>query len=315
MFWPHWKYEEYCEDNSTADETADIVDPPEEPVDPHFANVVASFFPMSDWMAWYDLTLDPHAFKIYLHRFTVERKDYLKRLRAQFPPLAGSFAGKALLAEIGRAGARTARFVPNWNWGDPLNADTRPRGNVNADDDFVNSTARGKHVRVKGRRRRTTGRGTDSLIRYTPQMWGPGGGSKSKADGDAPDVIIFHELVHAARQMHGLQEFKDVNKGYGFVEEYLATVLTNIYMSERKLKGLLGEHGDKLLDHPEKFLDNYQHIDMSPRELMAKFKTAQPDFYRALSVIPAARAPFNPVQQYETEQRAGQALGATMFGG
>ncbi|WP_395664614.1 M91 family zinc metallopeptidase [Methylocella sp.] len=313
--WPRWRIDDYIERHATIDETGDLVEPPDTPVDPRFPAVAAPFWPMGDWMEWLDQTLDDRAFRLLVHRYRRDAADFRSRLARQFEPLPRAAAGRAVLAEIGRS-RHVARFVPNWNIDDPLNADAIPRASVRSGvDDTVNAAARGVRFRSGGRRRVGTGRGTNSLIRYTPQLWGPGRAANSKADADQPDVVIFHELVHAARQARGLQEPNapgDDYRDYDNFEEYVAIVVTNIYMSERNLAGLLGGHDDEPLRRPEKFLDNDQRLTPSPRELMRRLKTTQREFYDDLAAVPAR---FNPVREHEAELRAGRALAGAMLGG
>ncbi|VTZ27315.1 conserved hypothetical protein [Methylocella tundrae] len=314
MFWPHWKYEEYVEKHVGWADSVELLDPDSERLDENVRNVHVTFYSMPDWMDWYDLTLDDSAFKIFHHRYRAEMKDYKAKLRRQFAPITGLSVGKALLKELGSV-HRVVKFRPNWNWGDPLNADTEPRSVAHPENaDWIHSMAKGERFYFHHKRRVGAGGGANSIIRYTPEMWGPGGAAKSKAPGDDPDEIIFHELIHASRQMRGVQENKKVDRGYDDVEEYLAVVISNIYMSEKGKTVLLGDHGDATLRHPEKFLDNVQHVDVTPRQLLLNFKTAQPDFFRDLANIGRGVAAFNPVRQFDEELKAGRALADVMLG-
>jgi fructose-specific component phosphotransferase system IIB-like protein len=304
MFWPIWKYEDYIQAHSGAMESVDLLAPPSELVDTDVARVFVTYFNMAEWMDWYDLPPDDSAFKILLHRYRVEVRDYKASLRKQFKPIPPTAMGKALLKEIGAAGHRVT-FKPNWNWADIVNADAAP-------DSYRDAHAQGQRFRQNGHRRVGTGDGSRSTIRYTPGMWGPTGAAKIHTASFEPDELIYHEMVHASRQMRGVQLVRKV-KDYDDVEEYLAVVLTNIYMSENGKTVFLGDHDVAALQHPEKFLDNAQNSDMPPRELISLFKGAQPDFYRDVANV--AKAKFNPVSQYETELRAGAALARTMFSG
>lgn len=311
-FEPRWRIDEYIERHATIDDEGDLVEPPDVPIDPRFPRVAAPFWPLGDWMEWLDLPLDDSAFRIILHRYRKDAADYRSKVARQFAPLPGMLSGQALLAEIGRS-RHVARFVPNWNIDDPLNADATPRASLRSDrDDEEDAVAAGVRFTYEGRRRVGTGRGSNSRVRYTPELWGPGRAANSQADADQPDVVIFHELVHAARQMRGLQETNGADDygDYDTLEEFLAIVVANIYMSERGLKGLLGGHDDKKLKNPDKFLN-----DPLARRTMAHFKATQREFFDALAAIEERRAPFNPPRQYEVELRAGRALMGTMTGG
>jgi hypothetical protein len=293
-FWPDWKYEEYVDKNASLGDARMLLHPASEEIDEKWPGVQVTFFSMDDWMNWYDIPLADDAFKLFVHRYRTEIKKYKANVRAQFRPIAQSRTGKALLDEIERSN-RVVKIKPNWNWSDPVNADATPKRGRDA-------TARGQPVRI-GRHPVGTGLGSSSTIRFTPDMWGPNGASKIRAPGYDADEIMYHEMVHAARQMRGVQEDIRVNAGYDDIEEYLATVITNIYMSERGKTAFGGDQGTGTLKNPEKFLDNAQRVNLSPRELIRKLRGAQPEFYRDLANVGAAIAPFNPVRQFDQEVR------------
>src|SRR5262249_40508819 len=93
---------------------------------------------------------------------------------------------------------------------------------------------------------------------------------------------------------------------YDDMEEYLATVITNIYMAHNGKTALGGDHGTGTLKDPDHFLDNVQHVSMTPRDLLRKFKGRQQDFYNDLAKFGPPRPRFNPVWQLNQEERAGQ---------
>ncbi len=315
MFWPHWKYVDYVKNNAGWADARELLEPASELIDPKFPNVLVTFHSMPDWMDWYDLTIDDHAFKLFVHRYRSQIKDYKSALRRQFKPITASLTGKALLTEFARVN-RVVRFRPYWNWGDPINSDTVPRNVTHPDEeDFADAAARGARFRHNRKRVVGTGAGANSMISYSPEMWGAGGSSKVQGPGYEPDEIVFHEMIHASRQMRGLLENESVNRGYDNVEEYLAIVLCNIYLSEKGQTILVGGHGDEPLRHSEKFLDNEQNIDVSPRQLMLKFKNGQQDFYNDLANIRPPVPAFNPVWQFDRDLRAGKTLAGVMLGG
>ena len=50
------------------------------------------------------------------------------------------------------------------------------------------------------------------------------------------DEVLFHELVHITRMIRGRETHTQVDGGgYGNIEEYFATVITNVYMSDKGL--------------------------------------------------------------------------------
>jgi hypothetical protein len=97
-----------------------------------------------------------------------------------------------------------------------------------------------------------TGRGTDSIIRFTPQDFD----SSNSVPGDGRDETLLHELVHGLRDARGqarcislpepalLRRKKRFRQDYDDVEEFLAILITNIYRSEKKRPGLRRDHDD-----------------------------------------------------------------------
>ena len=93
-----------------------------------------------------------------------------------------------------------------------------------------------------------------------------------------------------------------VDKGYGDKEEFLAVVVANIYMAEKKKRAFRESHsGFHRLPHPEAFLDNAQNITPSPRKLLAEFRSEQRKFFKDLAAITEHDAWWNPVRTYEDE--------------
>src|SRR5215471_1102616 len=66
-----------------------------------------------------------------------------------------------------------------------------------------------------------TGKGTNSVIEYTPDMWGPGPTHKT-GPASKPDEVLFHEIIHACREMRGVMNDVAVNRGYDDQNEYMA---------------------------------------------------------------------------------------------
>ncbi len=314
MFWPHWKYVEYVKKNAGPAGAQELLEPASEPVDPKFPNVLVTFRSMPDWMDWYDFTIDDDSFKLLLHRYRSQMRDYKEKLRRQFQPLTAGSVGPALLNELGGVN-RVVKFRPYWNWLDPVDSDTTPMDVTHPDtEDYADAIAKGARFRRNGQRVVGTGAGANSIIGYSPELWGPGGASRIRGAGYDPDEIMFHEMVHASRQMRGVQDYTSVYPLYDNVEEYIAIVLCNIYMSEKGATTLVGGHGDEPLRQPEKFLDNVQNIDLPPRQLMLQFKGDQPNFYRDLANLGPPVPAFNPVWQFDRDLRAGKALANVMLG-
>jgi len=144
------------------------------------------------------------------------------------------------------------------------------------------------------------GGGSDYLLDYSPELYGPKGVLKETPyPGSEPDELLFHELIHAERSLEGVMYFMPVGNRYDNEEEYLAVVLTNIYLSSKGALQLRGNHYDGALTAPEKFLDNVQQVDLEPRTLLERFRLRQPTFFDMLAKPGLAK--FNPVLQYYNE--------------
>ena len=87
---------------------------------------------------------------------------------------------------------------------------------------------------------RAKGGGSDVIIYFTPGL----DGDKSCASGAGycaanPDSILLHEMVHALCDMQGLSNPVPTSLRYKNEEEFLAIVVTNVYISQTKSNNLL----------------------------------------------------------------------------
>jgi NleD-like pathogen effector protein (putative zinc metallopeptidase) len=295
--WPDRKYREYVERNASPADATVLLAPASDPIDRAWPNIQVTFFPMNDWMNWYDIVLDDSAFRLFVHRYRRDVRSYKDDVLKQLDPIKGCGTGKALLNEIGRTNG-TVSIRPYWNWSDPINAEAKPANRQDA-------TARNAPVTPGAILNVGTGQGTNSTVEYTPAMWGKNGAAKTDAPGYDADEIIFHEMVHASRQLRGIQEGIRV-RDYDNMEEYLAVVVTNIYMAHKGKTKLAGDHDKGTLKDPDHFLDTIQDRRFPPRDLMRKLRAGQNAFYADLAQFGPPRPWFNPVWQFEQEQRAGQ---------
>jgi hypothetical protein len=152
------------------------------------------------------------------------------------------------------------------------------------------------------------GTGTNTAVDITPSLLTSEAGRKMfSGPGSKVDEALFHEMVHASRFMGGVAYRLPVSQGYSNEEEYLAVVMTNVYMSEKGQTRFRGRHARPNIDlpEPEKFLDNYQRISMSPMVLIERFRLNTPKFYRDYSQIPANSAAFNPFREFRERKKAG----------
>jgi hypothetical protein len=234
--------------------------------------------------------------------------------------------------------------MPNWHWRQaalpgPFNASPRA---VRRDETLAHVTeglfnnfadGSGKHVHLLDDQNMPldefgTGKGTNVVLFYSPWDW------INRASGiDAPgfnaDEVLFHELVHVSRMFRGAQTGTQVDSkkaGFGNLEEYLATTIANIYLSEKgePLRGVYGPtensgrevtvkgkatfwlidpmpKGFAIMQAPEKFYQNPDNTNPSPRQLMQVFFDTQKPFYKALAGLPDDNPKFNPVKQHFKE--------------
>jgi Effector protein len=312
-FWPFWKYADYVRTHGQGADQIFLLGPYEESLDGEADSIVLAFHSMPRWMDRFDVSFDDSAvnFRRNLHKYRVARDQYIREVRAQFELLKSWLMGKALLAEIRRTNNRV-RIIPYWDYSH-LNADASPWDGVNETAgktaDWIAATAKGAAgwLDAGGRPVIGTGTGTGSEVRYTPGMLHP-------IDGDpawAPDEVLFHELVHASREMRGVFFRMPVNKGYDDLEEYIAIILCNIYLSEKGQETFRGNHRSRTFSpdyfmslrgaDANNFLTNSQRVDTRPTMVIQNFKDSQPEFYRDVVNLPPGRPKYNWVKQYDQE--------------
>jgi hypothetical protein len=121
------------------------------------------------------------------------------------------------------------------------------------------------------------------------------------------DEVLFHELAHATRTIRGIETHIPVEgrPNFGNIEEYFATVITNIYTSEKgkddRLRGVYAPGKANppkdwsVMQDPDSFYDNVDKVSIPPDDMMDMFKRTQPHFYQALAHLPTPPR-FNPAR-------------------
>lgn len=105
------------------------------------------------------------------------------------------------------------------------------------------------------------------------------------------DDTLLHELVHALRLVRGLMCRQPLGDGWEDSEEFLAVMITNMYLSEKgKHYALRGDYGRtfKPLASPGSFAFGY-------KELLKQFRDEMPELARKLESV---NCKFNPVRDY-----------------
>jgi Effector protein len=254
-------------------------------------------FPM--WLFRFDdLMKMPLAVSINSYRF--QREKHQKDVIDELVNIHVRKSGQALFKETERTGM-TVYIEPYWSFGKTA----YKNDNALFEQLGPNATAEQEGDPDAGGQ-------SDSLISFTPSMWGkPGfdpttslstGTSGISGPGSEPDEVLFHEMVHATRYMHGVSGERAVNKGYENQEEFFAVVLANIYLAEKGRMDLrASHHGHHTLMNPLAFLENTQNITPTPRVLMQQLHDEQRRFFKELGSISERVAWWNPVRSYGRE--------------
>jgi hypothetical protein len=276
-----------------------------------FPNILIGFLDLKIWLDQQPAPLQK-PLRAALGRFALAQDKYRGDVLEQLGLVGKPLSGKAVLAEITSAKSLHLTITP-------FHSDNADVTNAEAiGDKDEDATPLGFEVRNEDGIRLPdkglgTGAGTSSTIDYTPGMWGPSGTAHAQGPGTLADEILCHELIHAGRQMKGVQHNKKVSDFYQNEEEYVAVVVTNIYMSEKKQTKLRASHtsepitkGDKVvgkkyqvLADPEHFLDNPQNVTPPPYQLMEKIRSRQGSLWTALLGIGPSLAAFNPARDWE----------------
>jgi hypothetical protein len=235
-------------------------------------------------------------------------------------------SGRALLVELGRT-RHTITVMPHWLYfmtlpGDGFrNANTRGlRAGQNLShvtdsipDNDRDSYAKGAPIpSLFGSETWTgTGAGASVVIYYSVRTWTDAfyPDYTVGAAGFQPDEVLFHELVHATRRIRGKQTSVTVKgrPNFGNIEEYFATVIANIYLSEKgKEARLVGAYALDLakplkdwnvMKDPDGFYRNNDGLSIPPDRLMDTFQRTQMLFYHDLALLPTPPW-FNPARTH-----------------
>lgn len=345
MGWDYDQCVEYVKKNAGPALRPGLLAPLSRPYGPKFANVSISYYSMPDWLAIFELGpkyVGPRRFDAVAHEYKFVGEKFQGKVAALLDAIAGTGSGAALLREIAAAGRRSLRIMPHWHWkqtlmSGPRNSSPRPLypGNklagvvMGTRPNLADAYARRAPVLDENRNPTGevgTGRGASVVLFYSPEDWE----FKDGTDGPGfePDEVLFHELVHVTRDLRGVRTQRPVDGAgdFGNEEEYLATVIANLYLSE-KGKALRGVYSDQsspprrveiegrtrlwvvapppkgwsTLKDPDTWYAHPGKVSVTPRELMGRLEGAQGDFYRALRDLPDGKPKFNPIKQHHRE--------------
>src|SRR5882757_551718 len=225
-------------------------------------------------------------------------------------------SGRALLMELGRT-RHTITVMPHWLYfmalPDQGFRNATPKG-LRAGQIFSHVTdgipinqrdsyAKGAPIHSYGAGGTGTGAGANVVLYYSVRTWTDTyfPDDTTGAVGFQPDEVLFHELVHATRMIRGKETFVTVEgrPNFGNIEEYFATVIANIYLSEKgkeaRLRGVYAP--SSAMKDPDGFYDNNDGLSMPPDRLMDTFQRTQGQFYHDLAHLPTPPW-FNPVRTH-----------------
>jgi hypothetical protein len=331
------------------------------PLDTNYPNIFVTYYSLPDWLVTYSqpgpsrflASSQPHfkrtairrrPFLQLVHEYRFAAHQYQQDVVEAFAPIRGGKTGQALLGEIAANKHRSVSVMPHDHWAQvllpgPLNATPRPlfpKANLGyvsdgLRSDDADSYASGAPIRDDDDQPAGgvgTGGGADVVLYYSPADWLAR--DSSFGPGSKPDEVLFHELIHVTRELRGLQTRLPVEGGggYGNEEEYLATMLTNLYLSEKglPLRGAYSGRSSRpskievkgetmfwvlaappkswnVMADPGAFYDNPGKTSMSPDALITRFKSGQGSFYRDLSLLPESRPTFNPIREHERRRQ------------
>ena len=235
-------------------------------------------------------------------------------------------SGRALLMELGRT-RHTITVMPHWLYFMTLPGEGFSNATAKGlragqilshltDGIPVNqrdSYAKGIPIKGYGGGETGTGAGASVVIYYSVGTWTDvPPTSQSGRPGFQPDEVLFHELVHVTRTIRGQDTFVPVEgrPNFGNIEEYFATVIANIYLSE-KGKDLRGAYAPDSADPPKDwsvmkdqdgFYRNNDGLSIPPDRLMDTFQRTQLQFYHDLAHLPTPPW-FNPVRIHFNRNR------------
>lgn len=166
-----------------------------------------------------------------------------------------------------------------------------------------NPATRDKDERYDKSKTNGTGKGSNTWVHYSPEIWGKDQACSRGAYAAMPDEILFHELIHALRDLQGqTDETPTTGKllAYKNESEFLAIVITNVYVSSKykgdaAIKNLRADHdGHTALAPPLNTSEGFLK-DPDNQALLKKF-AGQKSLLPFLQDVAHVAAAFNPIK-------------------
>ena len=148
------------------------------------------------------------------------------------------------------------------------------------------------------------------VVSFWPNAYAMGGAcskyledNRDETGGVLPDEALFHELVHAFRMASGASEAEPLSQGglknYDTVEEFIAVLVTNIYIADSSNKSpsdLRRDHASFRKLEPDLATSfTFFRSSISTYRLVERFCGENPSFTRKLSDV---KASFNPISAF-----------------
>jgi hypothetical protein len=296
--------------------------------------ILIAYRSMGSWMVVNHETADDHPGKFdhLKHKYLADKDSYKRQIVRCLKHIQSYPTGRALLDQFGNGRPSFTRIRP-YNM-DGANAQTVP----DDIDDQKYIAARGGRLSFDPKRSELSkivgkGGGANCDVLFSPEVAEALQKKTRKAHhGHAPamaaDEVLYHELVHASRMIAGVMNMTPTDHWYQDAEEYLAVILTNIYVSDKggpplfrafysgPSEGIKGKDPapDDALWDAAIFLDNPQNTHPSPMEIIEQFSLSQRDFYWKLAHLPPAGGlvrKYNWVYWYDQRVTAKAAASAT----
>lgn len=143
------------------------------------------------------------------------------------------------------------------------------------------------------------GGGSDVHLFFTPGKANDKACSRGSGTcAELPDEILLHELVHALRYMQGVSNPVPLSSRYKNEEEFLAVVITNVYMSKKKGNTLLRPDYRSLgaLQRPWNTSDGFLKDDEN-RKILEYYSTNWQPTFGLLGDVDTLFNPFRPFRK------------------
>jgi|SRR5215475_1216296 len=246
-----------------------------------FANLAVTYYDFPTWLFRFDDKV-ARGWAIDINSYRYERNAYVEDVYNLLTGLLETSSGSALRNQIAAAG-HDLRILPHFDFSHYAVPPHYALG--------LSTSARPGNDPV------STLTDVASTINFSPSKWGRDGKPGSlgfRGPGSDADEVLFHELVHGLRSRTGVDIPKsDLDDDCASDEEFVAIVITNIYLAEKGETALRGSNDAfSAMRRPRDFLGNAQHV-----RLLRAFRESQPELFAALADIPESKAWWNPVRE------------------